>query len=94
MNTYDLSSFLKDEKAFVSSVSRSAKLVGSTGGLSHANEWDRNLFFLVYSELVTQSEREYENARFDARAHFIEVPRNLSRKEAIELGQYLIKKVE
>ncbi len=94
MNTYDLSSFLKDEKAFVSSVSRSAKLVGSTGGLSQANEWDRSLFFLVYSELVTQSEREYENARFDARAHFIEVPRNLSRKEAIELGQYLIEKVE
>lgn len=91
MNAYDLSPFLKDETTFVSTVNRSGKLIGSTGGLSQANEWDRSLFFMVYSELMIQSEREYENTRFDARAHYIGVPRNLSRKEAIELGQYLMK---
>ncbi len=90
LKSYDLDEALSDVEAFISLVDQSGKLDGSIGGIAQANTWEQDLFMSVYSELSIQAVKEHESIRFDARAHYVEVPRNLSRKEAIELGQYLM----
>ena len=52
-------------------------------------DWDRHLFFKVYAALNQQAEQAFELIHLDARGHFLKVPNGLTRKETIELGQYL-----
>lgn len=94
LKSYDLGVVLDNVEAFVLTANQSGKLNGSIGGVAQANAWERDLFMSVYSELSLQAVKEYESIRFDVRTQFLEVPRNLSRKEAIELGQYLMAESE
>jgi hypothetical protein len=70
------------------------RMEGDLVEASQIDDWERTLFSKVYTALSQQTDQEYESIHFYARAHYIEVPSNLSRQESIELGQYLFSKIE
>jgi tetratricopeptide (TPR) repeat protein len=89
LDAFDLSELLADVKSFSAWVRMNGKMDGLLDNELLVDGWDRSLFSKVYAALSQQAEKVFALTHLDTRGHFLKVPDGLSRKETIELGQYL-----
>jgi tetratricopeptide (TPR) repeat protein len=87
---FDVGDLLTDVYSFSAWVRKDEKVDGPLGSDTQIQDWDRGFFAKLYSALSQQEEKAFELTQLDARAHFLKVPDRLTRKETIELGQYLV----
>ncbi|MCZ6672554.1 MAG: hypothetical protein O7C75_06405 [Verrucomicrobia bacterium] len=90
LDAIDVTDLLTDLSSFSAWVRMGNTNEGPIRNESQYEKWEDSLFSKLYAALSQQADQEFEIVHLEARAHFIQVPDGLTRKETIELGQYLM----
>mgnify|MGYP001220156821 CR=1 FL=1 len=89
LKAHHINDLLSDVNSFSAWFRMNEKTDRFLSNQSQLKTWDRSMFSTVHSALSQQADQAFKLTHLDARGHFIKVPEILTRKETIELGQYL-----
>lgn len=89
LEAHGMDGLLEDPQGFSNWLLAEPRTNSSLNSSGQITNWDGLFYRKLYGALTQQADRAYDFTHVDARSQFIQVPEVLSRKEIIELGQYL-----